>query len=313
MDGKIGVESSAGKGSLFWFSLNLRPVMQKPLDAAPSRHHRKERRGPSRIAAKASILIVDDDTTNRFILETVFRKNNVYIISAKNGREAVKLCASRAFDLIFMDCQMPIMDGFTATAKIRALTNFSSEKRPLIIALTADATQSTRRRCTEVGMDDYLIKPLDFEHLQDVIDKWLPDSALHITTTLAEPEPQYKNRQKKVEMASGPINHNIFNKLKQNIGDIRPVIWVFLNALPGRLNELNNAIEKNESEIVRRVAHTLRGTSSQFGAARLAELCQRVENKGKTGNLVDMGSLYDEIKAEVQRVVDFLTEQLEKK
>ncbi|GBE52513.1 sensory/regulatory protein RpfC [bacterium BMS3Bbin14] len=324
MDGEIGFASTAGKGSRFWFTLPLRIAGSEPAKEARPRpeppqyncRHENERRGPKRSPALTSILIVDDDGTNRFVLETILQNTSTHIITVENGREAVRLCESRDFDLIFMDCRMPVMDGFEATAAIRSLTAGKSRKHPVIIALTADATQATRQHCSAVGMDDCLIKPLNFDRLQQVFDNWLPDAGIQIHTrphTLPLPAAAEKSEPETKPAAAPPIDDKVLAELQENIGDIQPVIRVFLHSLQDRLEQLQQAIAKGESAVVSRVAHTIKGSCSQFGATHLAELCRLAETMGNNKNMANMEILFKKIKQTAEQVATFLREKLDER
>ncbi len=323
MDGEIGFESTAGQGSRFWFTLPLRLAGKAPAKKVlrprpePPQYdcrHESERRGPERSSALTSILIVDDDETNRFVLETILQNTNTHILTVENGREAVRVCESRDFDLIFMDCRMPIMDGFEATAAIRSLTAGKSRKHPVIIALTADATQATKQHCSAVGMDDCLIKPLNFDRLQDVFDNWLPDAGIRIHTRPHTLPAAAEKSEPKIKPAAGPpIDDKILAELQENIGDVQPVIRVFLNSLQGRLEQLQEAIVKGDSTVVSRVAHTMKGSCSQFGATHLAELCRLAETMGNNKNMANLEILFKKIKQAAEQVASFLREKLDER
>lgn len=320
MGGHIDVESTPGEGSTFWFVISMPRVGEgRDEEAEPDgpegaeavaavRDGTGETRPDSREGA--AILIVDDDDTNRVLLEQSFRNNDVRLSMASNGREAVEVCRDRDFDLIFMDCQMPVMDGFEAAVSINEMLRSARRKRPVIIALTADVTDSTRRRCREVGMDDYLIKPLDFSELQRVLDNWLTGYGLRVTprhrlAAGSGTETEAGAQQEEV------IHRGSIEKLRQNIGDIRPVITVFLSTMRTRLDELEQAIAGRDIKTIQRTAHTLKGSSSQFGAGELSRLCQEAENMARNNNLQQIEPLFRKITRAADQVAFFLHEQLD--
>jgi len=322
MNGEIGVTSEKGKGSTFWFSLPLEPVagqFKNGRDASgraevisPLRNEKVS--GKDGASAEGPLfLVVDDDETNRFVLETVLSKSGARVLTARNGQEAIELfLINNNLDLILMDCQMPVMDGFEASRRIQAKAIELSRKKPCIIALTADATRSTRQLCKEVGMDDYLTKPLEFGILQRVIDNWLPGSGIQVISRPREPEGDEKSSFNAAEEFPGvEIDAKVLERLKQNMGDLRPVIRVFLGSLQGRMEDLKRAVAGSDHEEIRRIAHTLKGSSSQFGAIHMSSLCFQAENMAKMEKLDNMQALYEEISQAAEKITRFLAEELD--
>ncbi|MFZ5797537.1 MAG: ATP-binding protein [Desulfobulbaceae bacterium] len=321
MSGEIGVTSTPGQGSTFWFTLPL-PVVAGSDAAGPeivtlSEGAREEQftvveaESPD-AQCGALILIVEDDPTNQFVLKMILQTAGARVRIAKNGLEGVEMARDEEFDLIFMDCQMPIMDGFEATGRIHAQAVESGRKHPQVIALTADATPATRQHCKEVGMIDYLVKPIDFNKLQRALDSWLPGSGLKVVSARHEAGGGENEAAPKEQGAAVRINAKVLAKLRQNMGNINPVIRVFLDSLPQRIYQLVEAAEEQDLEQVRRVAHTLKGSSSQFGGACLADLCYRVENLAKNSRLDGIAQLLDQIREEAGALADFLEEELAK-
>jgi CheY-like chemotaxis protein len=125
----------------------------------------------------ARVLVVEDSVVNQRVAARLLEKLGCRIDVAANGLEAVTMLAQLAYDLVFMDCQMPEMDGFVATAVIRQREAHSGRHTP-IIAMTANAMQGDRERCLEAGMDDYVSKPVKPEALAAMLQKWAPPRSM---------------------------------------------------------------------------------------------------------------------------------------
>lgn len=310
MGGEYGVQSHPGQGSVFWFTLDLAPAgaarpgqeaMPIAVPVAPT--------APMATGSGVRLLIVDDDETNRVVLAETFRQARADLVTANNGRQAVDACRAGRFDLVFMDCQMPEMDGFEATATILADCAAKRLRPPVIIALTADATEAGRQRCLEVGMADHLVKPLDFAQLRRVLDQWLPELGGPITPKsgcrpIVPDEPAANE-------SAAVINTVVLDRLREHVGDIRPAVDIFLRSLDIRINDLHQALERGDAEAVARVAHTMKGSSSQFGAEEFSRLCLQAENMGRTGTIRQPDRLFAAMVAAAGKVRRFLSERLD--
>ncbi|MBF0498598.1 MAG: response regulator [Candidatus Riflebacteria bacterium] len=127
-----------------------------------------------RVRAKYGILVAEDNLVNQMITVRMLEKSGYRVELVTNGIEAVEAVSNKYYDLILMDCHMPEMDGYEAATLIRKAASEKSLPRVIIIALTAGAQESDRKKCLEVGMDDYLSKPFDIEQIQEILAKWLP-------------------------------------------------------------------------------------------------------------------------------------------
>ena len=178
LGGELGVISPAhdrpangGPGSIFWFSLpatvptGVMRSPSRPATAAPI---------PSRRSSLCKVLVAEDNPVNQMVIRAMLQKLGIEPTLVADGRQAVDAVAATAFDLVLMDCQMPVMDGFEATRIIRD----ASESRPVIVAVTANAMAGDAERCRAAGMDDYISKPISVRELRRVLAPWLDEVAL---------------------------------------------------------------------------------------------------------------------------------------
>ena len=162
MGGTLAAESVPGQGSTFWFELPIR--RPSPADLEKSRLPE----APHRQLPAASVLVVEDNLVISKILVSQLQKFGLAVESVDRGAKAIEAVTAQAFDLIFMDCQMPELDGYQTTARLR-----EQGCRLPIVALTAHAMSGERERCLEAGMDDYLTKPLSLDDLRNKLEQWL--------------------------------------------------------------------------------------------------------------------------------------------
>jgi signal transduction histidine kinase/CheY-like chemotaxis protein len=165
MGGEIGVESVPGRGSTFRFTVCLQRAVCEEAPATNSI-------APAVIVCQGRILLVEDNIVNQRLAAHLLRKFGCHVDVAANGAEAVRMWRALPYDAIFMDCQMPEMDGYEATAEIRKAE--PARKRIPIVAMTAHAMPGDRERCLEAGMDDYVSKPISVIELRAVVEKWMP-------------------------------------------------------------------------------------------------------------------------------------------
>lgn len=160
MGGDIDVRSQAGQGSCFWFTVNF------------ERAHGRSSRTENKEGVPSHILIAEDVEINQIITKRMLQNLGYAVSIVANGREALQALEESSFDLVLMDCQMPEMDGYAATAAIRS--SFSDERSSIpIIAMTANSMRGDRERCLAVGMNDYISKPVHPEQLDELLSKWL--------------------------------------------------------------------------------------------------------------------------------------------
>ncbi len=168
MGGSLGVDSVEGDGSVFWFTVSFQCAKQAP-EMAQEITDKNEV-----LQFEAKILLVEDNPINQMVAQKMLEKVGLKPALANNGVEALKLLSEQSFDLVLMDCQMPEMDGFDATREIRKLNIKALNQQSLpVVAMTANVMSGDRERCLEIGMDDYIGKPVQRDQLASVLKKWL--------------------------------------------------------------------------------------------------------------------------------------------
>jgi two-component system, sensor histidine kinase and response regulator len=243
-------------------------TLSEPAQALPA-----PARGTARpTGASDTILVVEDNAVNQRVIEAMLGKRGYEVEIAVNGREALTMRTLRHYALVFMDCQMPEMDGYAATAAIRSRE--SGDARLPIVAMTAHAMKGDRERCIAAGMDDYLSKPLRPQELDDVLTRWLG------TPGAPEPKP---SSQAFEPVPSGDPFESLLDDARMRIFRvdypeiIDQLIELFVESTPPLLSELREGAESGDPDAVRRAAHRLKGSCQNIGAGFMAKLAHDLE------------------------------------
>ena len=223
--------------------------------------------GPNRIR----ILVAEDNEANRMLAIQQLDRLGFAGEAVSTGAEAVLAVAREVPRLVLMDCHMPQMDGYAATAAIRA-AELGTERHTIVVAMTANASTSDRDACLAAGMDDYLSKPVLMADLDRALARWLPEHA----ASVGAPSPAVAAAAPE----DGPLDHGILNRLRRDLRNdesFTDLLHVYMDELPRRVDGLVNAAEAADGAGVRSAAHTMKSTSAMVGALTLSRLCSEIE------------------------------------
>jgi two-component system sensor histidine kinase/response regulator len=236
------------------------------------------------------VLVVEDNDINRAVAMRTLERLGYRALGARNGAEAVEKFAPETYAAVLMDCQMPVMDGYQATGRLRAA---EAGHRPTpILAMTAGALTGDRERCLAAGMDDYIPKPIAFEDLSATLRRWIPLDGRAAGTGGAG----------SAEVApSSPLDARVLGELRAldepGSGFFHGVIGLFLATTPARVEALAAAVRNADAAGIRALAHGLRSTCGNVGARRLHDLCAEIEERAAAGAAALeplLGALLDE-------------------
>ncbi|MDP3809723.1 MAG: ATP-binding protein [Hydrogenophaga sp.] len=262
MGGAVGVQSEPGVGSTFWFTARLERAAAGSI--APGAAERVARTAGVGAAAQAHVLVVEDNRFNQEVAMAVLKRAGLEVDLAPDGKRAVEMARERRYDLVLMDLQMPVMDGFEATVALRALAGY--EATP-IIALTANAFGETRSACLAVGMNDHIAKPISPQRLGDALARWLPRVA---GAPAAEPAAQtgLANRLAGIEGFDPVVGLALAGSEELFLGLLGRFVTEHQDGVPG----LDNCLATGQIEMARRMVHSLKGSVAAIGADMLRRL-----------------------------------------
>ncbi|MGH2696758.1 MAG: response regulator [Actinomycetota bacterium] len=246
------------------------------------------------------VLLAEDNPANRKLALAMLRKLGYAADAVTNGLEAIEAVERSPYDAVLMDCRMPAMDGFQATAEIRRREDSAS--RMPIIAMTADAMEGDRQKCLDAGMDDYVSKPVSFESLDAVLQRWVPSADAGMGPSPSDGHVEEEERS---------LDPAIISSLRQ-LQARREKEWMprlismFLEDAASTLERLRQAVKLEEQETITEGAHALAGTAASFGASRMGRLSGHLKTLGSQGRFESARATMAEIEAEF----DLVSEEL---
>ncbi len=258
--------------------------------------------------SRVRLLIAEDNLVNQKVVVRMLEKLGYWADVVANGQEAVEALSRIPYDLILMDCHMPEMDGYEATAEIRKKEG--ANRHTPILALTADALTGSKEKCLRAGMDDFITKPVSVENLSQVLHRWLDN-------TLYENGESKEHHQSSPTPLPGsihdepPLIRKKLDELRELSGTDDPSFYVsvfelFLQDCPDHVQAISQAFEQNEAQTLMKAAHAFKGACNSIGAKSLAKISFELETHGRSDEIQDIDSLITDLTIEVERVTTFL-------
>ena len=298
MGGRIEVESTPGQGSTFWVDLRLPVAQLAPvsLQARPA-HGAVPRRTlpePSKGRLCGTVLLAEDNAINQLVATAMLKKFGLSWRLASNGAQAVDQVRAFDFDLVLMDCQMPVMDGFEASAWIRQLPHGRGARLP-IVALTANTMQGDAQKCLDAGMDAFLAKPYTEATLFHLLKRWLlldapasepPAIDLAVLDTLRELD----------ESGGLALTHAVFQ--------------AFLATAGADVAQVQAALNAGSAQALGHAAHALKSSSTHVGARILSGCYRELEQCGREDRIDEARLMFARVRREHERAVSQMQELL---
>lgn len=300
MGGNIGVASKINHGTRFWFTI---PVALMPENSISKIESNSAWFCPIR-SVRPKILIAEDMEINQKVMVHYMEKLHCDAVIVANGREAVQAVRDNEFDLVFLDCQMPVLDGFGATKEIRALPGPKSSIP--IIALTAQAVMGDRQRCLDAGMDDYIPKPVQLARLKQVLETWI-GRALESEAALAS--------DAKFGAGSPRVNRAQLDQLialDEGTDLVHTMVDHFRKQAPARLQAIESSLKNLDIPGIHRDAHTLKSSSAYLGALRISSLCDEIESLADRGDFSSIELLQPILQSECALLASEIESELKR-
>lgn len=252
------------------------------------------------------ILLAEDNVINQKVAQTMLQKMGYRVDTVANGKEAIKALEMLQYDLVLMDVQMPEMDGFEATRRIRDPRSAVRNNEVPIIAMTAHAMKGDRERCLEAGMNDYISKPISFQSLVELLGRW---------QVLSYKETDLKTTSSDMESSEDPqVSTLVFNRqalVERAMNDealVGKLISLFLQDIPKQVVALKENIEKGDMDKIKWYAHYIKGSSANIGAIALSTVAADMEQACKDQQAAEISVLMPQFEEQYELLMAQLKE-----
>ena len=245
--------------------------------------------GSAPVGRSLRVLVAEDDAISRMLAVKVLEKRGHRVVGVETGEAAVAAAASQTFDVVVMDLEMHEVDGYQATAQLRAMERDTGVHLP-IVALTAHAIKGQRERCLAAGMDDYLTKPVDPADLIAALDHAAPTGGIPLEPLLEPP----------IDL------ERLTRMLDDDRETVDMVVALFLENLPKQLEGMRQAVEDNNHEALQAFAHRVKGSAASLGAEGALRITERLSSMAADQNTEGAGELLDRLGQEIERIAAYV-------
>jgi len=295
MHGQISVKSTQGQGSIFTVLLPLFPVDEKEVPANESKHDIAQKAFARQY--NAIVLLVEDNITNQYVTSMLLSRFGCKVIVAKNGMQALETLKKETVDIIFMDCQMPVMNGYDAAIQIQKQK--LAPNTP-IIAVTANAYKKDLDRCLACGMTDFLVKPVQQETIGQVLQNYCKSKLIVTPASELIISPQkFLSKAHDAELID--TNH-IASYVGNDLNEIQMVLSIFIHDIDPQLRDLKTAIDKKNNKDVERIAHSIKGACADIGSKKIKETVLTIETAARNNEVNAYQKHYKQLVKQTQEL-----------